>query len=132
MCRGGRGSIDPPTAFPLGADGSAKKQGFVGFNSCIAKPWLQLAGVVEFCAYICVGSSFAHVSSIRAGAQSQLQCIDQNRFAGSRLPCQHGEASLQIERQLLNDHEVSQCDPLERHGQEPPSFQRSFLRRVAK
>ncbi|MNT43376.1 hypothetical protein D3C72_1798450 [compost metagenome] len=73
----------------------------------------------------------AHKAGIGAAAQYQLQCVDQNRFAGAGLSGQSSEARRKINLQLLDDHKIAQRNALEAHGVMPPSFQPSFLRKVA-
>ncbi|MPM38632.1 hypothetical protein SDC9_85262 [bioreactor metagenome] len=88
--------------------------------------------MVELCAQIRALGAFADHAGVTTRAQQQLQRIDQNRLACAGLSGEGGEAVVQIQIQRLNDHEITQCNALERHDQEPPSFQRSFLRSVAK
>ena len=69
-----------------------------------------------------VGAGFAAVPFIKSWSPSARA-----RFAG-----QCSEALMQIQLQRLDDHEITQNDAFERHAQDPPSFQRSFLRKVSK
>ena len=91
-----------------------------------------MSWAIEFCADVCAGAALAHNPCIRARTQGQLQSIDQDGLACPGFASQHGEAGLKFKFQRLDNHKITQRDPPECHGQEPPSFQRSFLRSVAK
>jgi hypothetical protein len=87
---------------------------------------------VEFGADVGALRALADHAGVGARAQQQLQRIDENGLARAGLAREHREAGMQVQIQRLHDHEIAQRDPLQGHVQEPPSFQRSFLRRVAK
>jgi hypothetical protein len=129
----GRRAVDPCAAAALDVHRAPQQQAtvFAG-QACGLQPGADLCAAVELHADVGLGAALAHHVGIGAGAQGQLQGIDQDGFAGAGLPGQHGEARLPVQVQGLHDHEVAQHDALERHGQAPPSFQPSFLRSVAK
>ena len=129
----GRRAVDPGAAAALGVHRAPQQQAVVlAGQACRLQPGAQPRAAVELHADIGLGAAFAHHVGVGAGAQGQLQCIDQDGFAGAGLAGQHGEARMPVQIQGLHDHEVAQHDALERHGQAPPSFQPSFLRSVAK
>ena len=76
--------------------------------------------------------ALAHQPGVGPRAQGQLQGIDQDGLASAGFARQGRETAAKLQLQRLHDDKVAQHHALERHGQEPPSFQRSFLRSVSK
>ena len=129
--RGGR-AVDPAAALALGVHRAAQQQQVFALQPRLFEPGPDVARRVEFGAHVGARTALAHQGSIGAGAEHQLYGVDQDGLAGTGLASEHGEAALQLQLQRLNDDEITQRDAPQGHGQEPPSFQRSFLRRVAK
>ena len=127
-----RGAIDPRAALALRVDGTAQQQPVIGFKPSFIQPGAGVRGAVKLRANVGLAASLSHHARICTRPQGQLQCVDQNGLSCTCLPGQHGEAIAQIQFQRLYDHEIAQGNLPQRHGQEPPSFQRSFLRSVAK
>ena len=93
---------------------------------------MQQCGAVKLCTDIGALRAFAHHGTVGTLAQGQLQGVDQDGFARPSLSSQCSEARRKLQIELVNNHEIAQRDALERHRQEPPSFQRSFFRKVSK
>ena len=54
-----------------------------------------------------LGRAGPHQARIGPSAQDQLQRLDDQRLAGSRLPGEHGHAGTELERQVLDHAEVA-------------------------
>ena len=87
---------------------------------------------VELGADVGAGRAFAHHAGVGAGAQRQLQRVDEDGLARAGFAGEHAEAAGQVELELAHDHEVAQGDALQASCQYLPSFQCSFLRSVSK
>ena len=128
----GRQAVDPGAALALQVYGAAQQQ-LVVREAGLIEPVGQCCGAdVELGADVGALCPFADHAAVGACAQQQLQCVNQDGLARAGLAGEHGEARLQIQIQRLHDDEVAQRDAPQGHVQEPPSFQRSFLRRVEK
>ncbi len=128
---GGRHAIDPELALALRIDHAAQQQGFFARHVVVAEKAFQRGGRIELGHQLGAAGALAHKAGVGAVPQHQLQCIDQDRFTGARLARQGREAGLEIYLQLLDDDEITQANASEAHGVMPPSFQPSFLRKVA-
>ncbi len=127
---GRRAAVDPGPALALGVDAAAQEQAVLVFESGLLQPGRQRGRDVEFGADVGPRRAFAHHTGVGAGAQGQLQGVDEDRLAGAGFAGQDAEAARQVEIELADDDEVAQGDASEAH--QLPSFQCSFMRRVSK
>ena len=130
-CRG-RYAVDPAPAFSGCVHGSAQQQFASCVESTFGKPALHVDGRDEFSAQVSPRSTLADQTGVCASAQDHLQGIDQNGFSSPRLTREGSKSRFEIDLQCFDDDEIAQGHALQRHGQEPPSFQRSFRRKVSK
>ena len=131
--RGGGGqAVDPGAALAGGVDGASQQQLGLGIEPGFFQPGREGLCTVELGAQVGALCAFAHHCRIGAPTQDELQGLDQNGLARARFAGQRGKALVQIQLQRLDDDEITQNDAFERHAQDPPSFQRSFLRKVSK
>ena len=96
------------------------------------QPGAKVLRAVKLGADVGLIAAFAHYLRIGTGTQHQLQGIQHDGFSCPGFSGQYRKASLPVQIEGLNNHKVLQGDALQSHDQEPPSFQPSFLRRVAK
>ena len=127
---GGRAAVDPGAALALRVDRAAQQQRVVDREAGFVQPGLQRGRRVELGADLGAAGALAHQRRVGAVAQGQLQRVDQDGLASAGLAGEHCEAGTQLDLELGDDHHVAQGQSLQ-HGYTTPSYQRSFLRKVA-
>ena len=87
--RSGGTAIDPCPAFALQINRTAQQQAIACFEAGFLQPIRQTSGAVEFSAYFTARHAFADHAGISTSAKSQLQRVDQYRFACPGFSCEN-------------------------------------------
>ena len=116
---GGGAAVDPGAALALAVDRAAQQQREAGIEAEVKaglfQPGAQSGAFIEFRADIGAGRTLANQAGVGARPGDQLQRIDQDRLAGARLAGEHGESTVQVELELVDDDEVPQDDSFQSH-----------------
>ena len=125
LAGGGRAAVDPGPALAVGVDAAAQQQARLGgfgigvgieigigigrgAETALVQPAGQRRRAVELGTHIGPGRALSHHGGVGPAAQGQLQRIDQDGFAGARLPGQHREAGMELQLQGRHDHKIAQ------------------------
>ena len=127
----GRAAVDEGTALAGRIDRAAQQQAALHVKTGFLQPGLGGGSRIKFGGNVAAAGAFAHHAGVGAGAQRQLQRVDQNRFACTGLAGQHRKAATQVQLECVDDHKIPQGDVRQGHAQ-APSFQCIFLRKVSK
>ena len=92
LCGGGGAAVDPGAAFSGGVYSAAQQQVGAGLKACFFDPGRNGGSGLELGTHLATAGAFAHHARFGTGPQSQLQSVDQNRFARPGLARQHTEA----------------------------------------
>ena len=130
--RSGRAAVDPPAALATGIHRAAQQQFAVGFKPPVLQPGRERSRQIEAGTQFGTRGALADHAGVCTGAQHQLQCVDEYGFSGPGFARERGKPGLEFELQGIDDDEIAQAEMAQRHGQEPPSFQRSLRRKVSK
>jgi hypothetical protein len=124
-----RAAVDPGPALALGVDAAPQEQPLVVFEPGLLQPGHQGRGDIEFGADVGPRRAFAHHPGLGAGAQRQLEGVDEDGFARARFARQNAETARQIQIELAHNDEIAQGNAFQAH--QLPSFQCSFSRKVS-
>lgn len=113
---GGRAAVDPGAAAPLHVDRAPQQQrALAGLEAALLQPGQERRRQVELRAHLGALRTLAHQARFGTAAQRQLQRLDEDGLAGTRLAGEHGEAGLQRELELAHEDDVAKGEAAQ-HG----------------